>query len=105
MPEVGAVARIVGQTAAKGKTFHVRSHATTKFIDLRDGPVVLVGGFDNSWTTRLIDEQKFPFHLQREGAVAWISDRQNPDQRSWQVTAQSPMVTCPAKVTPLASTV
>ena len=89
LAEVGAVARIVGQRMARGKTFHVRFHSMTKFVDLRDGPAVLIGGFDNSWTVRLLDELHLRFHLEREGAVAWIGDRQNPSQRAWLVDTRS----------------
>lgn len=89
LAEAGAVARIVGQKMALGKTFHLRSHATTKFVDLRDGPVVLVGGFDNSWAVRLLDELHLRFHLERDGSTAWIADRQKPDQRNWAVNTRS----------------
>ena len=89
LAEVGAVARVVGQKMAMGKTFHVRSHATTKFVDLRDGPVVLIGGFDNSWTVRLVDELHLRYHLERDGPVAWVGDRQNPGQRNWAVDART----------------
>jgi len=89
LAEVSAVARIVGQKMARGKTFHVRSHANTKFVDLRDGPVILIGGFDNSWTVRLEDELRLRFHLERDGPVAWVADRQNPGQRNWMVDTRS----------------
>jgi hypothetical protein len=89
LAEVRAVARIVGQRLGRGKTFHVRSHATTRFADLRDGPVVLIGGFDNFWTVPLLDELRLRFHLQRDGQVAWIGDRQNPSQRNWLVDTRS----------------
>jgi hypothetical protein len=89
LAEVGAVSRIVGLKMARGKTFHVRSHATTKFVDLRDGPVVLIGGFNNSWTVRLVDELRLRFYLEHDGPVAWIADRQNPGQRTWMVDTRS----------------
>jgi hypothetical protein len=89
LAEAGAAARVVGLKVARGKTFHVRSHATTKFVDLRDGPVVLIGGFNNSWTVRLLDELRLRFHLERDGPVAWIGDRQNPGQRNWVVDTRS----------------
>ena len=89
LAEVGAIAKIVGQKMARGKAFHVRSHATTKFVDLRDGPVVLIGGFDNNWTVRLLDELHLRFRLERDGPVAWIGDRQNPNQRNWLVDPRS----------------
>jgi hypothetical protein len=89
LAEVGAVARIVGQKTARGRAFHVRFHATTKFVDLRDGPVVLIGGFDNSWAVRLLEELHLRFHLEHNGAVAWIGDRQNPGQRNWVVDTRS----------------
>ena len=89
LAEVGAIAKIVGQKMARGKAFRVRSHATTKFVDLRDGPVVLIGGFDNNWTVRLLDELHLRFRLERDGPVAWIGDRQNPNQRNWLVDPRS----------------
>ena len=83
LAEVGAIAKIVGQKMARGKAFHVRSHSATKFVDLRDGPVVLIGGFDNDWTVRLLDELHLRFRLEHDGPVSWIGDRQNPNQRTW----------------------
>jgi hypothetical protein len=89
LAEASAAARIVSQKAAKGKTFRLRSHAGIKFVDLRDGPVVMIGGFDNSWTVRLLDEFRMRYHLERDGAVAWIGDRQNPGRGPWQVDTRS----------------
>jgi hypothetical protein len=51
--------------------------------------VVLIGGFDNFWTVPLLDELRLRFHLQRDGQVAWIGDRQNPSQRNWLVDTRS----------------
>lgn len=89
LAEVSAVARVIGQKMARGKTFHVRSHATTKFVDLRDGPAVLIGGFDNSWTVRLVEELHLRYHLERDGPVLWVGDRQNPGRRNWSVDTRS----------------
>ncbi len=85
LAEVAAAFKIVGQKITRGKAFHVRSYANTKFEDLRDGPVVLIGGFDNSWTVSLLDDLHLRFRLERDGPVAWIGDQQNPSQRNWRV--------------------
>jgi hypothetical protein len=87
LAEVAAAVKIVGQKITRGRVFHVRSYANTKFEDLRDGPVVLIGGFDNNWTTRLLDDPHLHlrFRLQRDGPAVWISDQQNPNQRGWRV--------------------
>jgi len=84
---VDAALKIVGQKITRGKTFHVRSHADAKFEDLRDGPVVLIGGFDNSWAVSLLGDPhlRLRFRLERDGAVAWVGDQQNPNQRNWRI--------------------
>lgn len=87
LPEVDAALKIVGQKVTRGKTFHVRSYADAKFEDLREGPMVLIGGFDNSWTVSLLADPhlRLRFRLERDGPVAWIYDQQNPTQRTWRV--------------------
>lgn len=60
---------------------HVRLAASLKLEDLRDGPAVLIGYFNNHWTLRLARQMRFSFA--NEGAVNFIHDRKNPAARKW----------------------
>jgi hypothetical protein len=82
--------RLAGLFQAKGKPYSMRIGALTSFADLRNGPVVLVGGFNNGWTMRLLSQ--FRYHLDRDPAthVEWIEDRQNPSKRDWTVDSTTP---------------
>jgi len=42
-----------------------------------------VGGFNNWWTMRLLDQLRFSMVRDRETRVQWISDRLNPNKRDF----------------------
>ena len=75
------VASIAGELRARGKGFRIRRPSATELKDLRDGPVVLVGGFNNPWTLKLSEGLRFT--LATDGGVPYIRDRENPDNRQW----------------------
>jgi hypothetical protein len=76
------VARITGVSREYGKKrLDVRRATTFTLTDLRKGPLILVGAFNNPWTMRLTSDLRFYFERQ-ENHTALIRDRQNPD-RSW----------------------
>jgi hypothetical protein len=54
----------------------VRGENSTSFSDLRNGPVILIGAFNNDWTMRLMGPLRFNF--ERHGDRFWIQDRQDP---------------------------
>jgi hypothetical protein len=82
------LSRIVGLLETRGKAFRVRGLLSTSLADLRDGPVVLVGAFNNDWTLRLTGPLRFRFQNQRP--LFWIVDRQNPNANSWKVDTSEP---------------
>jgi len=88
LPDVTTVARLVALLQTKGKGFRVRGQLSTGFADLRDGPVVLVGGFDNDWTMRLTGPMRFSF--ERDHDTFWIKDRQNPSRKDRAVNYRTP---------------
>jgi hypothetical protein len=83
--DVTAVARVLGQKPDRTKSFRIRSEASIKFEDLREGPSVLIGGFGNRWTMRLLNQVNLRFRLYRNGDFVWIGDREKPDHREWLV--------------------
>lgn len=66
---------------SRGVPYRIRRTGATAFEDLRDGPVVLIGGFNNAWTLRLGDQLRFTFGRQENRS--YIRDRQNPSFREW----------------------
>jgi hypothetical protein len=66
---------------SRNRHTHVRLAASLKLEDLRDGPAVLIGAFNNRWTLRLARQMRFSFV--NDGGVNFIQDRQNPSARKW----------------------
>lgn len=83
------LARLAGFLQAKGRGYHIRGMASTSFADLRDGPVVLIGGNNNDWTKRLTGQLRFSFQGDLKTSL-WIQDRQHPSKRDWAVNPPMP---------------
>jgi hypothetical protein len=86
--DVITMGRLLGLLQAKGKVYHIRAESSTTFEDLRDGPVVLIGAFNNDWSMRLMGPRRFSF--ERDGDTFWIKDAQNPSDRSHAVNYTTP---------------
>lgn len=81
--------RVAGLLECKGKPYRVRGELSTSFADLRDGPAVLVGAFNNDWTLRLTGPLRFSFANPQPHLFA-IQDRQNPGSDAWKVDTATP---------------
>ena len=75
------LSKLTAFLASRGARYRIRRTGATAFEDLRDGPVVLIGSFNNAWTLRLGDQLRFSFA--REDSRSYIRDRQNPSNREW----------------------
>jgi len=82
------LSRIAGMLESRGKSFRVRGLSGTSLADLRDGPVVLVGAFNNDWTLRLTGPLRFRFQNLRP--LLSVVDSQNPSANSWKVDLSEP---------------
>jgi hypothetical protein len=76
------LALLVGELRARDKPFRIRRPAATELKDLREGPVVLIGGFNNPWTLKLSEGLRFT--LAADDGLTYIRDRDHPDSRQWQ---------------------
>jgi hypothetical protein len=88
LADVTTLGRLAGLLQAKGKAYHIRGESSTTFEDLRDGPVVLIGAFNNDWSMRLMGPHRFSF--ERDGDTFWIKDLQNPTDKSHAVNYAMP---------------
>ena len=86
--DVVTFGQIAGLLQAKGRTYHIRGESSTSLTDLRDGPVILIGAFNNDWTMRLMGPLRFNY--ERDADTFWIQDRQNPTRRDWAVDYSKP---------------
>ncbi len=83
------LSRIASLLGAKGKSFQVRSELNSTLDDFRNGPAVLIGGFNNEWTMRLTQGQRFTFAVDPGTIVLRIKDRQDP-AANWSVDMAMP---------------
>ena len=88
LPDVVTLGRLAGLLQSNNKVYHVRGENSTNFSDLRDGPVILIGAYNNDWTLRLMGPLRFNFA--RDGDAFWIEDRQNPARRNRTVNYSTP---------------
>ena len=63
------------------KTFRVVPASEASFAQLREGPIVLIGAFDNIWTLRVT--QKLRFGFESKDGVATLVDRKSQKTTSW----------------------
>jgi hypothetical protein len=75
------LAKIAAFLQTVDKSYAIRGEDATAFSDLRSGPAVLVGAYNNDWTMRLTEPLRFHFKADPVTKDMWIEDRQRPNQR------------------------
>jgi hypothetical protein len=81
LADVITLTRTVAALASRRKSFRILPSSEAKFSQLREGPVVLIGAFDNIWTLRVTQKLRFGFES-KEGE-ALLVDRKSPKATSW----------------------
>jgi hypothetical protein len=81
LADVITLTRTVAALASRRKTFRVVPASEASFSQLREGPVVLIGAFDNIWTLRVTQKLRFGFES-KEGE-ALLVDRKSPNKTTW----------------------
>jgi hypothetical protein len=82
-PDALTLARITGIIGERKHAYQIRRQDLATFTELSQGPVVLIGAFNDAWTLLLNQQSRFSFD--RDASANWISDRQNPSSRKWSV--------------------
>ena len=75
MQSAAAISQISGLVERFGATTQVLSSPSTPLTELREHSVVLLGGYNNQWTMRLLQSQRFQF---TQEPVESIVDRTQP---------------------------
>jgi hypothetical protein len=76
-------ARVAGWLKGHGKRFRLVRASRTSLEDFRQGPVVLVGAFSNTWNLTLFSKLRFHVKIDPATMDEWIEDLQNPASREW----------------------
>jgi hypothetical protein len=85
------LSRIAGLLQVNGRAHHIQGSTSTTFANLREGPVVLIGAFNNEWTLRLTGQLRYGFSRDpKRPELSWISDRENPGKTDWTVDFSLP---------------
>jgi hypothetical protein len=74
----------------RGSKGSIRVASDTSLADLRQGPAILIGSFNNYWTMHLGGDLRFQFKRSNEDALSWIEDKENPSKRDWAMKMTSP---------------
>jgi len=81
--DVSPLINISGMLQRYGKPHRVQGQSLTSLTDLRRGPSVFIGAFDNTWTLRLTSPLRYHFANDPEMTRFWIEDRADPAKRDW----------------------
>jgi hypothetical protein len=86
--DVITLARSIVPLVPRNGAFRVVSDSDIGFAQLREGPFVLIGAFDNVWTMRIT--QDLPFGFEYDSQVRRLVDRKSAPKRSWTLEWQVP---------------
>jgi len=81
LADVITLTRTAAALEARHKAFRVVPASEATFAQLREGPIVLIGAFDNIWTLRVT--QKLRFGFESKNGDALLVDRKSNSKASW----------------------
>ncbi len=87
--DVITLARSIAPLVPKNGEFRVLAASETGFAQLREGPSVMIGAFDNPWTMRIT--QDLPIGFEYDNHVRRVVDRKSVPRRIWTLQWQVPM--------------
>ncbi len=83
--DLSATVKVAGILQSGGKQYSLKGEGVTTLDDLRRGPTILVGAFDNAWALRLTNPLRFHFANDADITHLWIADSASPGRSHWSV--------------------
>jgi hypothetical protein len=74
---------ISGMLDTRRQRYRLMGEDTATLTDLRQGPAIFIGAFDNAWTLRLTRGLRFRFGNDPQMMHFWIEDTQGPAHTRW----------------------
>jgi hypothetical protein len=91
--DLNPIIRLAGLLQSNGKKYSLKGEGTTDLTDLRNGPTIFVGAFDNAWTLRLTKSLRYHFANNPEMTVFRIVDSADPGSPGWVINRLQQMST------------
>lgn len=91
--DIYPMVRIAGLLQSSGKRYSLKGEGATNLMDLRAGPTIFIGAFDNAWTLRLTKSLRYHFANDPDMTEFRIVDSNAPNQKGWYVDRPSQMAT------------
>jgi DNA-binding winged helix-turn-helix (wHTH) protein len=91
--DLNAVVQITGILKSNDKKYTLKGEGSTDLTDLRAGPTIFVGAFDNAWTLRLTKSLRYHFENNPEMTQLRIVDSESPTRAPWVVDRLEQMAT------------
>lgn len=83
MDHVNVIVKLAAILQSSGAQYALKGEESTNLADLRAGPVVLIGAFDNVWTLRLTNALRFRFANDPDLMFPRIIDSADASKPSW----------------------
>ncbi len=84
---VGLIADLTRYFSEHKRMTRVQGQSRTSFEDIKSGPAVLFGAYNNYWTLKMTEPLRFHFANNPDMSQFWIEDRQAPEKRDWSTDA------------------
>jgi hypothetical protein len=91
--DLNATVKVAGILQSSGKQYSLKGEGATNLENLRSGPTIFVGAFDNAWTLRLTNSLRYHFANDADMAHLWIVDRNASGKPQWMVDRGVQMAT------------
>ena len=91
--DLNPIVRVAGLLQSNGKKYTLKGEGATNLMDLRNGPTVFIGAFDNAWTLRLTAPLRYHFANNPAMTDFAIVDSTKPGQAGWVVNRFQQMTT------------
>ena len=91
--DLNAAVKVAGILQAADKQYSLKSEGATNLEDLRAGPAIFIGAFDNAWTLRLTNPLRYHFANSPDMSQFRIVDSTAPAQNRWAVDRNVQMTT------------
>ena len=91
--DLNAAVKVAGILQAANKRYSLKSEGGTGLEDLRAGPTIFIGAFDNAWTLRLTNSLRYRFANSADMSQFRILDSTSPNLNRWVVNRDVQMTT------------
>lgn len=91
--DLSPIVKVAGILQANGRKYSLRGESAANLMDLRAGPTVFIGAFDNAWTLRLTRPLRYHFANNPEMTQFRIVDTNAPSSMRWMVDRPQQMAT------------